>query len=71
MDMLEHIPSGFPGGATRRPAKIARPARVALGWPAASLRALPDDPASGFGPRLAGELNPGATALLQFGRIPL
>jgi hypothetical protein len=29
MDMQKHIPSGFSGRATQRPAKIARPARVA------------------------------------------
>ncbi len=48
MDMLKHIPSGFSGRATRRPAKSARPARVAPmaygGRPAASLRASPDAP---------------------------
>jgi hypothetical protein len=44
MDMLMHIREG----ATRRPAKSARPARVAPlaygGRPAASLRASPDAP---------------------------
>ena len=41
MDMHEHIR----GGATRHPAKSARPIRVALAWRAASLHALPDSPA--------------------------
>ncbi len=74
--MLKHIPSGFSGRVTRRPAKIARPARVAPlaygGRPAASLRTSRDAPgihgASRFGPRLAAGLSPEATALLQFGR---
>ena len=65
--------------ATRRPAKSARPARVAPlaygGRPDASLRASPDAPgihgASRFGPRLAGGLSPEATALLQSGLKPL
>ena len=64
MDMLVHIR----GRATRRPAKNARPARVALGWPSASLRTSPDAPASHFGPRLAARPSPEATALVQFGR---
>ncbi len=68
MDLLKHIPSGFSGRVTRRPAKIARPARVALGRPSASLRTSRDAPASRFGPRLAAGLSPEATALLQFGR---
>ena len=67
MDMPKHIR----GGATRDPAKIARPARVALGWRSASLRALPDGPASRCAPRLAGASSPEATALLQFDRKPL
>ncbi len=69
--MLKHIRER----ATRRPTKIARPARVALGWPAASLRASTDAPgihgASRFGPRLAAGLSPEATALLQFDPNPL
>ncbi len=76
MDMLMHIPKGFSGRATRRPAKIACPARVATpefgGLPSTSLRTSPDAPGihgtTRFGPRLAGGLSPGATALLQFGR---
>ncbi len=73
--MPKHIPSGFPGRAMRRPAKSARPARVALGWHSASLRTSRDAPgihgASRFGPRLAAGLSPEATALLQFGPKPL
>ncbi len=65
--MLVHIR----GRATRRPAKIARSLGIALGWSSASLRTSPDGPASRFGPRLAAGLSPEATALLQFGRIPL
>ena len=64
MDMLVHIR----GRATQRPVKSARPARVALGWPSASLRTSPDAPASRFGPRLAAGLSPEATALIQFGQ---
>ncbi len=69
--MLKHIHSGFSGRATRRPAKSARPARVAPGLALRVVANLARCAASRFGPRLAAGLSPEATALLQFGPIPL